>query len=110
MKPDENIAWTFAWDEPVNTSRDLLAHRALENAGSRFQQEAISCICREWAGKQGTTKQFKASCEANNIQPHHPNAWGGLTRLMKQSGLLEPVDPADRSKQKLYRVLASSRH
>jgi len=107
MKSDRDIAWTFIWDKPAKPSRDLFAYRALENAGDCFQREAIACICREWSGKQGTTKQFKESCEANGIKPHHPSAWGGLTRLMKHSGLLEPVDLSDHTKQKRYQVLAS---
>jgi hypothetical protein len=107
MEPQEDIAWTFAWNSSAKPNRDLFAHRALENAGGCFQQDAIACICREWAGKQGTAKQFKASCQANGIQPHHPSAWGGLTLLMKQSGLLQPVDPSNDKKPRLYHVLAS---
>lgn len=108
MRPDD-IAWTFAWEQAERSNRLFLAHRALENAGSRFQHDAIACICREWIGKEGTAQQFRATCEANGIQPHHPSAWGGLTRLMKDSGILEPVDPSSRSKHKCYRVLASGR-
>jgi hypothetical protein len=107
MKPDRDIAWTSIWDKPEKPSRDLFSSRALENAGDRFQSEAIACICREWGGKQGTTKQFRECCEAIGIKPHHPSAWGGLTRLMKQSGLLMPVDLNNHLKQKRYHVLVS---
>jgi hypothetical protein len=69
--------------------RDRGAIQVLERAGDDWKDQAIACIRQHWAGREGIAEDFRRTCQAHGIAPHHPNAWGALTLAMKRQELLE---------------------
>lgn len=93
--------------------RDAGAQRVLDNAGDDWKDRAIECIVRHWRGREGIAEDFRRTCQAHGIGPHHPNAWGALTLSMKRQNLLEetgewrsPTDLKSHARPtRVYRVL-----
>lgn len=69
--------------------RDLGATQVINHAGDDWKERAIACIRDYWQGHTGIAEDFRRTCEAHGIAPHHPNAWGALTLAMKRQNLLE---------------------
>lgn len=103
-------------EEPVVTAKDLrdaALEQVIENAGLSWQQQAIACIRSCWLGREGITEDFRHTCERQGLHPHHPNAWGALTRTMKRQNLLQETgqwrSPKDHKSHarptQVYRVL-----
>lgn len=93
--------------------RDRGAVQVLERAGDDWKIDAIVCIRRHWGGREGIAEDFRRTCQAHGIAPHHPNAWGALTLSMKRQQLLEETgewrSPSDLKSHarptRVYRVL-----
>ncbi len=94
--------------------RDAALQRVMDNAGRPFKERARDCIAQTWAGKKGTAEDFRITCVANGIKPHHHNAWGGLTMGLIHSGLIKDTGElaqmkarkSHRRKTPIYQVLA----
>lgn len=92
--------------------RDRGAARVIAHAGDDWKVQAIACIRHHWAGREGIAEDFRRTCEAAGIAPHHPNAWGALTLAMKRQELLEETgewrSPSDHKSHarptRVYRV------
>jgi len=69
--------------------RDHCTAQVLDRAGDDWKELAIACIRQHWAGREGIAEDFRRTCQAHGIAPHHPNAWGALTLAMKRQDLLE---------------------
>ena len=82
-------ALSWSWPEPsAKEQRDYSLSKVSANAGDSFRKDAIACILREWSGREATSEDFRLTCEAQGIVPHHHNAWGGLTMGLKRMGAL----------------------
>lgn len=92
--------------------RDAGAAQVLDRAGEDWKQDAIACIRLHWRGREGIAEDFRRTCQAHGIAPHHPNAWGALTLSMKRQELLEETgewrSPSDHKSHarptRVYRV------
>lgn len=93
--------------------RDAALEQVIDNAGIDWQQQAIACIRACWLGREGITEDFRHTCEHQGLRPHHPNAWGALTRTMKRHNMLQETgewrSPKDHKSHarptQVYRVL-----
>lgn len=92
--------------------RDRGASQVLAHAGGDWKQQAIDCIRRHWSGREGIAEDFRRTCMEEGIKPHHPNAWGALTLVMKRQDMLEetgewrsPTDQKSHARPtRVYRV------
>lgn len=93
MDTFRTLSSPFSAGEPAAltpiTLRDRGAVQVLERAGEDWKEQAVICIRRHWVGQEGIAEDFRRTCEAHGIAPHHPNAWGALTLSMKRQNLLE---------------------
>lgn len=71
-------------------ARDEAIDRVLANAGDGWRSDVLSVLLamRE---REVTGEDIRLACEAENIRPHHHNAWGGMIAGLVREGYLRPT-------------------
>jgi len=88
----------------IHPQMDLFAGRADRNASltrvaknsGNFMSDAIATFRIELQGfvphERVTGEDIRVALTDCGIAPHHPNAWGALTRILILRGMLIPTD------------------
>lgn len=90
-----NLGPLFDYGEQL---RDAAVSQVLENAGDCWKSAATQLIQDALSGQEVLAEDWRLLCEQHGIQPHHPNAWGGLTYSLLRAGVI--VDTGRLSKSK----------
>ena len=80
------------------TLRDAALEQVLDNAGENWQAAATHLIQGMFAGQEVLAEDWRLLCREHGINPHHPNAWGGLTNSLLRAGVI--IDTGRLSKSK----------
>ena len=80
------------------TLRDAGVAQVLENAGAPWQEKATQLIQGAMAGREVLAEDWRLLCKENGIEPHHPNAWGGLTHRLVRLGVITDTGRLAKSK------------
>jgi hypothetical protein len=80
-----NLGPLFDYGESL---RDTAIATVMENAGQRWQAAATQLIQDTLRGQEVLAEEWRLLCEHHGLNPHHPNAWGGLTNSLVRSGVI----------------------
>jgi hypothetical protein len=81
------------FDLPLGTElKESGIELVLQNAGESFISRACRLVQEVHAGQTILPEVWRETCAAHGITPHHPNAWGGLTRTLYKRGVIQPTD------------------
>lgn len=72
-------------------ARDAGIALVLNHAGDAFVDRACALIESVHAGQIMLAEQWRKTCMEHGVYPHHPNAWGGLTRALFSRGIIKPT-------------------
>jgi len=75
----------------ARSARDTGIQLVLERAGNMFVDRACVLVESLHAGETLLAEQWRKTCVEHGVQPHHPNAWGGLTRALVSRGIICPT-------------------
>lgn len=75
----------------ARSARDTGIQLVLERAGNVFVDRACALVESIHAGETVLAEQWRMTCLEHGVQPHHPNAWGGLTRALVSRGIIRPT-------------------
>ena len=62
---------------------------AMAHAGDAFAERACALIQAVHAGDVILAEQWRQTCVEQGVVPHHPNAWGALTSVLRKRGIIK---------------------
>lgn len=62
---------------------------ALTNAGDSFAERACALIQAVHGGDVLLAEQWRQTCVEAGVVPHHPNAWGALTAVLRKRQIIK---------------------
>ena len=80
--------------------KDQALQQVLDNAGSNFIEQAAAIVPILFAGQTVLAEDWRLVLSQLGIKPHHPNAWGGLTKSLATRQVISPTDRLAKSKDK----------
>lgn len=84
--------------EAARAARDAGVELVLDRAGDVFVERACALVEAMHAGQTLLAEQWRKTCVEHGIKPHHPNAWGGLTRALFSRGIIKPTGQFSQAK------------